>query len=98
MKITLKSQWELKVKTNKLPKARENAGDQVVIGFSFELIGFLDQSQSEKKHNQSNPGFDTQLKTTLIAWCDSLCSHGQLVFHRNNITSITVTELCLSLH
>ena len=27
------------VKTNKLPKARENAGDKVVIGFSFELIG-----------------------------------------------------------
>ena len=30
----LKSQWEFKVKTIKLPKARENAGDQVVIGFS----------------------------------------------------------------
>ena len=29
-----KSQWEFKVKTMKLPKARENAGDQVVIGFS----------------------------------------------------------------
>ena len=27
---------ELKVKPTKLPKARENAGDQVVIGFSFE--------------------------------------------------------------
>ena len=26
-----KSQWELKVKIAKLPKARENAGDQVVI-------------------------------------------------------------------
>ena len=92
------------VKTNKLPKARENAGDKVVIGFSFELIGwesgksFLDQSQSEKKQNQSNPGFDTQLKTSLITWCDSHCSHGQLVIHSNNITSITVTELCLNLH
>ena len=31
----LKSQWELKTKTTKLPKARENAGDQVVIGVSF---------------------------------------------------------------
>ena len=29
---TLKSQSELKVKAGKLPKARENAGDQVVIG------------------------------------------------------------------
>ena len=47
------SQWELKVKATKLPKARENAGDQVAIGFSLHLIGwkrgtsFLDQSQSE---------------------------------------------------
>ena len=30
---TFPSQWELKVETTKLPKARENAGDQV--GFSF---------------------------------------------------------------
>ena len=30
-----KSQWELKLDTIKLPKARENAGDQVVIGFYF---------------------------------------------------------------
>ena len=29
------NQWELKVKTTKLPKARENVGDQVVIGSSF---------------------------------------------------------------
>ena len=28
-------QWKLKVKLSKLPKARENAGDQVVIGFRF---------------------------------------------------------------
>ena len=32
---TFKSQYELKVKSTKLPKARENAGDQVVIGFGF---------------------------------------------------------------
>ena len=32
----LKSQWELRIKPTKLPKARENAGDQVVIGFNFE--------------------------------------------------------------
>ena len=31
----LKSQWQLKVKTSKLPKARENAGDGVVNGFNF---------------------------------------------------------------
>ena len=30
-----KSQSDLKLKTNKLPKARENAGDQFVIAFSF---------------------------------------------------------------
>ena len=30
-----KRQWELKVKTSASPKARENAGDQVVIGVSF---------------------------------------------------------------
>ena len=33
--ITSKSQWELKGKPTKLPKARENAGDQGVIGLSF---------------------------------------------------------------
>ena len=30
------SQWQLKVKTGKLPKARENEGDQATIRFSFE--------------------------------------------------------------
>mgnify|MGYP006963818487 FL=1 len=33
--ITLKSRRELKTETSKLLKARENAGDQVVVGFSF---------------------------------------------------------------
>ena len=33
-----KSEWELEVNTAKLPKARENAGDQVVIGFSFASV------------------------------------------------------------
>ena len=33
--ITLKSRRELKTETSKLPKARENVGDQVVVGFSF---------------------------------------------------------------
>ena len=32
---TVKSQRKLEVKTTKLLKARENAGDQVLIGFSF---------------------------------------------------------------
>ena len=31
-----KSQWELKIKISQPSKARENAGDQVVIGVSFE--------------------------------------------------------------
>ena len=51
--------WEFRVKTSKLLKARENAGDQVLISFSFpfDWIGtsFLDQSQIEEKKNQSNP-------------------------------------------
>ena len=32
---TVKSQRKLEVKTTKLLKVRENAGDQVLIGFSF---------------------------------------------------------------
>ena len=32
---TFKNQWELKVKTTKLPEVQENAGDQVVIDFCF---------------------------------------------------------------
>ena len=50
-KKCLKSQWEFKVKTIKLPKARENAGDQVVIGRKSGTI-FLDQSHNEIKQNQ----------------------------------------------
>ena len=50
-KNTLKSQWKLKVKVTKLPKARENAGDQVVIGWECGA-SFMDQSQSEVKQNQ----------------------------------------------
>ena len=51
------SQWKLKVKASKLPKARENAGDQVLIFFSL-VIGwesgesFLDQSESEGNQKQ----------------------------------------------
>ena len=32
---TFKNQWELKVKTTKLPEVQENAGDQVVIDICF---------------------------------------------------------------
>ena len=31
------SQWELKVKTKKLPKVQEEAGDQVATGLSFHM-------------------------------------------------------------
>ena len=50
-------------KTTKLPKARERAGNQVVIGLNFHLIGwesgacFLDQSPSEKQKNASSDYF-----------------------------------------
>ena len=33
--LSLRSQFELKVKTSKLPEARENVGDQSMVGFSF---------------------------------------------------------------
>ena len=54
-----KRQWELKVKPIKLPIARENKSDQVVIDFSLHVIGwesgasFLDQSQSKAKKNNA---------------------------------------------
>ena len=34
----IKREWEREVKKSKLPEARENASDQVVICFSFDLI------------------------------------------------------------
>ena len=37
---TLKSHRELRVKSTKLPKARENAGDQAAIGLSFAFDWF----------------------------------------------------------
>ena len=49
-------------KKTEQPETRENAGDQVAIGLNFELIGleidanFLDQSKSEVKLYQRNPG------------------------------------------
>ena len=53
-----KNSWPLKVKPTKLNKARDLAGDQVVIGFSLHLIGwesgasFLGQLQSEVNQKQ----------------------------------------------
>ena len=50
-----------KARENALPKARENAGNQDVIGFYFAYdwlrergASFPDQSQSEAKENQLN--------------------------------------------
>ena len=56
------SQWKLKVKTNKLSEARDNAENHVGKNLALNLIGWerseslLDQSESDVKHNQSNPG------------------------------------------
>ena len=55
-----KSQWELKLKSTKLSKARENVGDQVVICFCFASdwwrsgASFLNRSQSGTRQNPSN--------------------------------------------
>ena len=71
---TLKSQWELKVKPTKLSNARENAGNQVVIGFSIasdwlrKWREFLDGSQSEVKQNQSDPGLLLVLEGFIYPW------------------------------
>lgn len=60
MLVTLGGQRELKVLTT---NARENVGDQVVIGLSFtsEWLRewwkfFFDQSQSKEDQNHCNPG------------------------------------------
>ena len=67
------SQWELRVETANLLKARENASDQVVFGFSLtfdwlrlwrEFSGPITQ-RSKAKPKQYNITFDTQLETAL---------------------------------
>ena len=73
MVIITRSQSELKVNTRKRPQARENASDQVAIGFSFTsdwLTGWREFSRpitepSETKTKQSRITFDTQLKIAL---------------------------------
>ena len=67
------SQWELRVETANFLKARENASNQVVFGFSFtfdwlrlwrEFSGPITQ-RSKAKPKQYNITFDTQLETAL---------------------------------
>lgn len=68
----MNSQLDLKVKTSILPKARENVGDLVVIGFSLHLIGwesdaiFLDQSQNDVKQKESNAELISTLNWKLL--------------------------------
>ena len=58
-----KNSWPLKVKPTKLNKARDLAGDQVVIGFSLHLIGWesgassLGQLQSEVNQKQKTVSY-----------------------------------------
>lgn len=60
------------MKTSILPKARENVGDLVVIGFSLHLIGwesdaiFLDQSQNDVKQKESNAELISTLNWKLL--------------------------------
>ena len=67
------SEWELRVETANFLRARENASNQVVFGFSFtfdwlrlwrEFSGPLTQ-RSKAKPKQYNITFDTQLETAL---------------------------------
>ena len=78
---TLKSHWELKVKTTKQPKARENA-DQAVIGFRVasdwlrkrcEFSGPITE-RSKAIPKQSQNSFDTQLKIalTVLKWINRI--------------------------
>lgn len=60
------------MKTSILPKARENVGDLVVIGFSLHLIGwesdaiFLDQSLNDVKQKESNAELISTLNWKLL--------------------------------
>ena len=71
--LSLGSQLELKVKTSKLPEARENVGDQPMVGFSFAsdwLRGWRKFSgpitdRSKVQPVQSWITFDTCLKIAL---------------------------------
>ena len=71
-KNSINRQLDLEVKTSILPKARENVGDLVVIGFSLHLIGwesdaiFLDQSQNDVKQKESNAELISTLNWKLL--------------------------------
>ena len=60
------------MKTSILPKAQENVGDLVVIGFSLHLIGresdaiCLDQSQNDVKQKESNAELISTLNWKLL--------------------------------
>ena len=79
MKNLRSPQWQLILKTTKLARAREDAGDQVAIDFSFASdwlresgASFLNQSQSEVKQKQSNPRLLLTLDRKLLYLaCDS---------------------------
>ena len=68
--IITRSQWELKVKTTKLPEALEKRGTKLRLVLVLNLIGresgesFLNQSYSAKP-TLSRSTFDTQLKISL---------------------------------
>ena len=63
------------MRTSQLPKARENVGDQIVVGFTFAsdwLIKWREFSgpiteQSKAKLMQSRITFDAQVKTPLVS-------------------------------
>ena len=84
-----------KVKITKLPKARENAGDQVMIGFRFtsnwsrELCDFFNQSQSDVKQNHCNSGLLSTINYKLLYFVKFLWSEIYfLVIFENSITLI----------
>ena len=63
------------MRISQLPKARENVGDQIVVGFTFAsdwLIEWREFSgpiteQSKVKLMQSRITFDAQVKTSLVS-------------------------------
>ena len=68
----------MEVNTRKRPQARENASNQIMIGFSFASDWlrrwckiYIDQSQSVVKLNQCNP---TQLKIFSLCLINNLVS------------------------
>ena len=71
-----KTQWELKVWTTNQPKARENAGDQIGIAFSFASDWlrvwreFPNPITEQRKGQpmQSRIAFDTHLKIALTEY------------------------------